>query len=416
MTSDFSINPAPPQIMWVDLNSAFATTEQQAHPSLRHRPVGITNRISPNCCIITASYEAKARGVHTGMRRTEAERICPDLILIESDPPKYNHVYHQLFDIMRSYSDDCGMKSIDEGYINLTHTSYNSVDKLVALGHEIKQRVRNEVGDYMTINVGLGSNRFLAKLAAGLHKPNGLDVLTSQNLVDTYRQLQLEDLTGIAKHFGQRLRRAGINTPLQFLQADESFLRKHVFHSINGTYWYQRLRGYEVDDHSTNLSVIGRQWAVDGQGDDDEYLAACLHYLVENVGLKLRFRQVSARGVCVWLRFSSGERYHRKFLSPSPLFSDHALWSIAEQLFRNRPAGRIYCMGVYVYNFSQPNQQQIPLVNDIGRARRLTEAIDQINHTYGTAAIHSAHSSPGANHIRQKVPFGSTNYLDLLID
>ena len=81
---NFQINPALPQIMWLDLNSAFATTEQQAYPGLRHRPVGVTNRTSPNSCIITASYEAKARSVHTGMRRIEALRQCPGLILVES--------------------------------------------------------------------------------------------------------------------------------------------------------------------------------------------------------------------------------------------------------------------------------------------------------------------------------------------
>ena len=127
---------------------------------------------------------------------------------------------------MRSYSDDCGMKSIDEGYINLQHTSYNTVDRLTNLGREIKQRVKDEIGDYMTINVGLGSNRFLAKLAAGLHKPDGMDIITADNLTGIYSQLALEGLTGIAKHLGRRLRRAGINTPLQFLAADESFLRQ----------------------------------------------------------------------------------------------------------------------------------------------------------------------------------------------
>ena len=413
---DLGINPALPQIMWIDLNSAFATTEQQAHPHLRHRPVGITNRISPECCIITASYEAKRLGVRTGTRRSEALRLCPNLILLESDPPKYNAVYHKLFNIMRSYSDDCGMKSIDEGYINLQHTSYNTVDRLTNLGREIKQRVKDEIGDYMTINVGLGSNRFLAKLAAGLHKPDGMDIITVDNLTDIYSQLALEDLTGIAKHLGRRLRRAGINTPLQFLAADESFLRQEVFHSINGTYWYQRLRGYEVDNYRTNLSVIGRQWVVDGHGDDDDYLASCLHYLVENVGLKLRFRRVAARGVCVWLHMQSGERYHRKYLAESPFTDNQSIWTIAAPLLASRPAGRVRVMGIYLYNFADSNDKQLSLVKDIGRRHGLTRAIDEINHTYGTATIHSAHSTIGANRIRQKVPFGSTNYLDLLID
>ena len=411
-----TINPALPQIMWIDINSAFATTEQQAHYHLRHHPVGITNRISPECCIITASYEAKARGVKTGCRRSQALKLCPDLILVESDPPKYNAVYNKLFAIMQSYSDDCDMKSIDEGYINLRGTKYNTLDKLTALGYKIKNRVKTEIGDYMTINVGLGPNRFLAKLAAGLHKPDGMDVIHDQNLTTIYRSLKLEDLTGIARQYGRRLRCAGINTPLDFLAAPETFLRRQVFHGVAGTYWYQRLRGYEVDDYQTTLSVIGRQGVVDQNGNDDSYLSACLHYLVENVGLKLRFRNVAARGVCVWLIMQSGEHYHKKTLSSSPLTSNWSIWQIAKPLLTNRPAGRVRCMGVYLYNFTKPNPDQLSLVTDIGRDYRLTKAIDSINAAYGTATIHSAHSTIGANRIKQKVPFGSTNYLDLLID
>ena len=416
MINELNINRELPQIMWIDLNSAFATIEQQAHPSLRHRPVGITNRISPECCIITASYEAKARGVKTGARRSEALRLRPDLILLESDPPKYNAVYNKLFSIMRDYSDDCGMKSIDEGYINLHHTKYDTLDKLTDLGYEIKRRVKEEIGDYMTINVGIGCNRFLAKQAAGLHKPDGMDIIYHGNLLDIYGSLQLEDLTGIAKAYGLRLRQAGITTPLEFLNTSELTLRKKIFRGVNGTYWYRRLRGYEVDDYKPNLSVIGRQWVVDQNGDNDEYLSACLHYLVESVGLKLRFRDVAARGVCVWLRTQSGDRYHKKQLAIAPFTSNQAIWQIASNLFNQRPPGRIQCMGVYLYNFSQPNHNQLSIVSEISRDNRLTDAIDKINHRYGTATIHSAHSTAGATKIKQKVPFGSTNYLELLID
>lgn len=416
MINMLDINHELPQVMWIDLNSAFATIEQQAHPSLRHRPVGITNRISPECCIITASYEAKARGVKTGCRRSEALRLCPDLILLESDPPKYNAVYNKLFSIMRNYSDDCGMKSIDEGYINLHHTEYNTLDKLTNLGYEIKRRVKEEIGDYTTINVGIGCNRFLAKQAAGLHKPDGMDIIYHGNLLDVYSSLQLKDLTGIAKAYDLRLRQAGITTPLEFLNTSELTLRKKVFRGVNGTYWYRRLRGYEVDDYKPNLSVIGRQWVVDQNGDDDEYLSACLHYLVESVGLKLRFRDVAARGVCVWLRTQSGDRYHKKQLAIAPFTSNQAIWQIASNLFNQRPPGRIQCIGVYLYNFSQPNHNQLSIVSEISRDNRLTDAIDKINHRYGTATIHSAHSTAGAAKIKQKVPFGSTNYLELLID
>ena len=400
---NFQINPALPQIMWLDLNSAFATTEQQAYPGLRHRPVGVTNRTSPNCCIITASYEAKAQGVHTGMRRIEALRQCPGLILIESHPAKYSAVYRRLFRIMHGYSPDCDMKSIDEGYIDLRSTGYDTPAKLIRLGQELKDRVRREIGEYLTINVGLGSNRFLAKLAA-------------DNLIQAYSQLQLEDLTGIAERLGRRLRRAGINTPVQFLGANEVTLRRQVFHGITGTYWYQRLRGYEVDDQPTKLSMIGRQWVVDYGSDDEDYLSSCLHCLAENVGLKLRYRQIKARGVCVRLRLQAGGHYQRKVLSPGPFDSDQAIWQLVEPLFQARPAGRICRLGIYVYNFRSINQDQLSLLSQTTRSASLVKAIDRINQTYGLAMIHSAHSNLGVKHVRRKVPFGSTKYFDLLID
>src|SRR3989338_263210 len=112
------INKEKPMIMHIDLNSAFATTEQQAHPSLCNRPMGATNRLSKECCVIAASYEAKALGIKVGMRRTEATAICPGFIMLETDAPKYNRVYQKLVKIMKDYSPNITMKSIDEGVLD----------------------------------------------------------------------------------------------------------------------------------------------------------------------------------------------------------------------------------------------------------------------------------------------------------
>ena len=114
----YGISTEKALIMHIDLNSAFATTEQQAHPHLRGKPMGVTNRLSKECCVIAASYEAKAIGIKVGMRRTEAMAICPSFVLLETDPPKYNAVYQKLIKIMRSYSPKIKMKSIDEGIID----------------------------------------------------------------------------------------------------------------------------------------------------------------------------------------------------------------------------------------------------------------------------------------------------------
>ena len=194
------INKEKPMIMFIDLNSAFATAEQQAHPTLRGKPMGVTNRISKECCVIAASYEAKALGIKVGMRLSDAKAICKDFIMLETDAPKYHQVYQKLVRIMKDYSPKMWMKSIDEGVIDF-HGMEPTLNgrTLVDIGYEIKQRVRDEIGDWMKINVGIGTNVFLAKQAASWHKPDGLDVIDHRNLKKFYAERTLLDLTGIAE-------------------------------------------------------------------------------------------------------------------------------------------------------------------------------------------------------------------------
>ena len=150
-------NSAEPSVMHIDLNSCFATVEQQARPMLRGRPVAIVNRRIENTSIITCSYEAKACGVTLGMSIKEARRLCPGLVWLESDPPKYKYVYHQLMRIMNDYSAHVRMKSIDEGIIDFSETTQEIAQRnLVDIGHAIKQRLWTEVGEAMNCNVRIG--------------------------------------------------------------------------------------------------------------------------------------------------------------------------------------------------------------------------------------------------------------------
>ncbi len=428
-----SFNTEEPGVMWIDLNSAFATTEQQSRPSLRGKPVGVTNRISKECCVIAASYEAKRRGVKVGCRRSEAVAICPDLVMLETDPPKYHHVYEKLFAIMQDYTPKAKMKSIDEGVLDFHHLPEAGREaKLVQIGHEIKARVRAEIGDYMMINVGIGTNRFLAKMAASLHKPDGLDVLTHKNIHEIFATLELEDLTGIAQAFGRRLRSYGIQTPTDFLAAREDWLQKVVFRSICGSYWYQRLRGFEVDDYQTKLGMVGRQWVVKNPTHEENYLRSCLHYLTETVAIKLRHRGKEARGVCVWMRFcddgagfgggweQAGRggyiRFRAKKMYKTACYTNDEIWRRVAELFDERPRRlRVRLMGVYLYQLEPSQRGQLKMFEDAVRADELTAAIDKVNDFYGTFTLHSADALTGKQNIKQKIPFGGTEYFKLLL-
>ena len=411
------INTEKPQIMHIDLNSAFATTEQQAHPHLRGVPMGVTNRISKECCVIAASYEAKALGIKVGMRRSEALAICPNFILLETDAPKYHKVYEKLVVILKDYSPNFKMKSIDEGVID-----FHGMEPVLKgrsledIGMEIKQRVREDIGDWMRINVGIGPNRFLAKQAAGWHKPDGLDVIDHRNLLDYYSQIELTDLSGIAERNAARLNACYIMTPLQFMGAQEYTLKKQVFRSINGTYWYRRLRGYEIDNADTRLGMVGRQWVVKNASSDPEYLNSCLSYLCETTGMKLRYKGVEARGICVWARFQNGESWHAKRMYKSTFFSNQEVYRRALEQFNARPKGlRVQVMGIYCYQLAPSSRSQPSIFEDIEKQRWITSSMDEINDFYGAFTIHLGSTMEGKKHIKQKIPFGGTEYFELLL-
>lgn len=413
MTS-YHLNTEEPQIMHIDLNSAFASAEQQAWPSLRGRPMGVTNRISKECCVIAASYEAKALGIKVGVRRSEAMALCPEFILLETDPSKYTWMYQNLLRIMKTYSPNYKMKSIDEGVIDFH--GVHRTRSLEDIGYEIKQRMKDEVGSYMRVNVGIGPNRFLAKMAAGWHKPDGLDTLDHRNVIDFYKSIELEDITGIAEAFSARLRAVGISTPLEFLEANVDFLRRRVFKSINGLYWHDRLRGYEMDDQPTKLGMVGRQWVLRKASDDDEWLRSCLHYLAETVGMKLRYRNVEARGICVWLVFNIGGGWSDKRMLRVPIYTNQDIWLQVSKIFDRRPKHMVIrMMGLYLYQLEPSTRSQLSMFDDVTKADFLTKAVDEINDFYGSFTIFAADTLTGTRNVKQKIPFGGTEYFDLLL-
>jgi len=317
---------------------------------------------------------------------------------------------------MKSYSPNVMMRSIDEGLIDF-HGTRKSVNRrpLEEIGLEIKARLKAELGHWVKVNIGIGQNRFLAKTAAGLNKPDGLDVINKNNLAETYRSLELTDLPGIARHYEARLNSVGIITPLDFLNAPADMLRRLVFHGIVGEEWYQRLRGYEVDDEPTKLGQVGRQFALDKPSSDDQDLLPRFHYLCETTGKKLRFNAADARGVLVWAGFQSGESWRERKTWPESFYTDREIYKRALQLFNKRPRhSKMTIMGITCYNLVPTNRPQASLLEEINRQDKLTKAVDELNERYGNFIVHSLNTLHGKRIVKQKIPFTGTRYLNLL--
>lgn len=406
-------NTETPLVMHIDLNSCFASIEQQSRPRLRGKPVAIVNRATEHTALVTASYEAKALGVQPLMKLRDARRLAPDLIAIESDPAKYKFVYRKLLAIMQDYSAHVTMKSIDEGIIDFHQAPEKTIQRgLEAIGYEIKQRLKDEVGIAMRCNVGIASNRFLAKTAAGLHKPDGLDVIVPDNLREVFSGLELTKLNGIAHRNEARLNAVGIYTPLDFLDANEETLRRVVFKSIDGTKWYKRLRGFEVDDVETKLGRVGRQYVLDRFDLQKDEVLKRLHHLCESVGHRMRRQGKAARGVYVYARTTERQRWHSCRISPLPFYSNRAIYEIAKQLFVTAPDNLLE-IGIHCYELvDNSDMGQLSLFADeLAQERAVVTATDEINERYGERTIVSANTIDTGIYVSQKIPFGSTRYL-----
>jgi DNA polymerase-4 len=408
---DLPINRAVPQIMHIDLNSCFAMLEQQANPLLRHKPVAVAAYLIPTAIILAASYEAKAYGIKLGTHVGDAKQLCPELIVLMPDAPKYREAHQRFKKVLLNYTSLVQPRSIDEFVLDFTGSpALRAGRDLVDVGYEIKQAIKDSLGSYVTVNVGLAPNRFLAKVAAGLHKPDGLDVLTADNLIETYKQLKLTDLPGINVRYRARLLAAGISNPLDFYKADADYLRYVVFKSIVGHYWYQRLRGWEADAVQWGRKSIGHQYAIEDKTSDRQELSRLLMKLCEKTGRRLRRLGFTAGGVNLSLRFVGHTYWHKSVHQQHRLYATQDIYAAALELLKAvRFPDKVSLISVTVYGLEPLDPEQLGLFDNERLAKQvLARAADDINDRYGEFALVPAIMAEMDKTILDRVAFGNT--------
>ena len=176
--NNLPLNSNPAKIMHVDLNSCFATAKQQAFKHLRGRPVLVSAYNSSKGCVIAPSIEAKKYGIKVGARVFEAKLLAPNAVVCTPDTALIRDVHVKFKKICADYSPNVFPKSIDEVVIDFQGMEYFLKNRsLLDIGREIKERLKKEVGEWMRCSVGIGPNRFIAKVASSYHKPDGLTLI-----------------------------------------------------------------------------------------------------------------------------------------------------------------------------------------------------------------------------------------------
>lgn len=396
-------NPASPTVMHIDLNSCFASIEQQANPLWRGHPLVVAAYTTGRGCILAASREAKLLGIKTGMRVFEGKNICPRLIVLPSDPPKYRFVNQKLFTLLSEYSSFVEVKSIDEMVLKLL-----DVKDPVYIAKEIKHRIKTEIGEWLTVSIGISTNKYLSKIASNLHKPDGLDVIEAANIESTLGSLQLEDLTGIKEGYGSRLRAHGINSPLAMYKVPSEILAA-AFNSKIGHDWWLMLHGWDPTAASgqDRIKSVGHSYALpQAYLTSDVRLHQILSQLVEKMGRRLRGCHFTAGGIRISVLFSDRTYWNHGEKIARELYVSRDLYRASAGILAKAPEKSVRLLAVSCYFLSDETREQMELFDSSGRMRALTRALDAIADRWGEFTVTPARMLAMEHKVLDRIAFG----------
>src|SRR6185369_12194731 len=216
---------APRRIIHVDMDAFYASVEQRDDAGLRGKPVAVGGSADSRGVVMAASYEARAFGVRSAMPTVRALRLCPQLVLVPPDFKRYRAASQQVMAILRSCTLLVEPLSLDEAYLDVTENLWNE-PLATNVARSLKARIRDEVG--LTASAGVAPNKFLAKIASGWKKPDGLTVIAPERVEGFLQKLPVDALWGVGPVTAKRLRERGIERLVDVRTADPAVLREAV--------------------------------------------------------------------------------------------------------------------------------------------------------------------------------------------
>ncbi|MGB3683109.1 MAG: hypothetical protein WA990_11555 [Rubrobacteraceae bacterium] len=384
--------------MSLDMNSYFASVEQQLRPELRGRPVAVVPVQADNTSCIAASYEAKRYGVGTGTKVFEARGLCPDLEIVEARPPLYVQTHEKILAAVDSVLPIDKVTSIDEMLCKMG-LRQREPDAAIAVARQVKKAVQDQVGEHLLCSIGLAPNRFLAKMAGKMQKPDGLTTLSTEDLPHKLYSLSLRDLTGIGGRMHARLERAGVSTVEQLCACSKDELRL-IWNGVVGERWWYALRGHDLPEQQTRRRTLGHSHVLPPEFRTPEGAKAVLVRLVHKAAARLRKLGYWAGGLAVSLSCARREKW--KSSTPlTPCQDTRTMVQALSALWKHRPsAGTPLKVSVVLYDLVHDACRTPPLFVEDGRGPELTLAMDAVNNRFGAntvylAAMHrSLHTAP----------------------
>jgi len=418
----------------IDLNSFFASVEQQLHPEYRGKPLGVCGTMADTGALIAASYEAKALGIHTLTKVAEAKRICPEIILVDGSHEKYAEISHQIAAAVERICPVAHTPSIDEMVCELMGRERQPpVARRIAL--EIKQAIKDDVGETLRCSIGMAPNRYLAKIASDMQKPDGLIGLLPSQLPRALAHLALRDLPGVGARTEARLNAKGITTMAQLLALDRNAMHA-LWDSVWGDRLYHWLRGAETGDDGAPVASdmqksLGHSHVLGPEHRTDAGAWAVAHKLLHKAAMRLRMEHFYTGSLAVTIKYSLTReqaaraeaeakkvRKHSSGITQTgwgmearfrPAQDTLSLLEALQGCWSQRPTGaehaRPFFVGVTLRNLIPEAEMQATLFEEPGNRNQLSATMDKLNLKYGHTTLHFAGMLPAREAAPTRIAF-----------
>jgi len=388
------------RIMHIDMDAYFASMEQVKNPLLQNRPVVVGSSPDERGVVSTASYEARVYGIRSGMSSAQAGRLCQDAVFIDVNANHYTYTSSCLLKIFEMYSPCVEVVSVDEAFLDITGCSHLFGGEEV-LASELKRRIKDQLS--LTCSIGIAPSKIMAKLASTVFKPDGLTILTQEDIPAILYPLPVEKLWGVGPVTVKALNSAGIETIGQLAAQNISDLRRRFGQC--GEMLGRLARG---DDHSEVLPMddqpdeksVGHERTFSRDTGDWDYLKATLNYIADLVGSRLRRLNFLGRTVTLKYRFPDFATHTRRMTIESPTDDTQRIYSISCALAKHAlgPGRKVRLLGISLSNLSHADQthDQLDLFSSERSqktTRKIDGLVDHIRNRFGERSISSAFST-----------------------
>lgn len=372
--------------LFLDLNSYFASVEQELRPELRAKPVAVLPVMAETTCCIAASYEAKAFGVKTGTLVSEARKLCPGVEFVEARHQVYVAYHHKIVEAMESCLPVTAVMSIDEMACRLIGDERIPANA-VEIAKRMKRALRDKVGDTLRCSIGLAPNRFLGKVGSDMQKPDGLVTILPSDLPQILYSLHLQDFPGIGFRMYKRLLKCGITSTEQLCGLSKPAM-KTIWNGVVGEKFWHWLRGDDLAENATRRRTVGHSHILPPELRTREGAYAVAQKLVHKAGARLRTMRYWAQGLSLFVRFGHYEGWSDKMTliecqdTLTLLEALNTLWSHLPADAENPIA-----VGVTLFDLVPDSEHNLSFLENDKRAR-LSAAIDRINTKFGTDTLY----------------------------